>query len=49
METEFIMREFHMAEEIRVLSSISHTNAIESTNMGCDWWHRSRNGGDKLQ
>ena len=49
METEFMMREFHMAEEVRVHSSIPHTDAIESTNMGCDWWHRSRTGGDKLQ
>lgn len=47
MELEFMMREFHMAEEVRMWSSIPHLDAIEATNLGCDWYQRAAARGDR--
>ena len=38
MQIDFAMSEFKKAEEIRLRTSISHVNAIETTNMGLDWF-----------
>jgi len=38
MQIDYAMSEFLRAEEIRRRSSISHIDAIETTNMGLDWY-----------
>jgi hypothetical protein len=38
MEIDLAMTEFKRSEEIRLRTSIPHIDAIETTNMGLDWW-----------
>ena len=42
MHLDLVMSEFLRAEEVRKRTSISHINAIESTNMGMDWYKASQ-------
>jgi hypothetical protein len=42
MQLDFAMTEFLRAEEVRKRTSLSHINAIESTNMGMDWYKASQ-------
>ena len=50
MEIDFMIQNFLAAEDIRMCSSISHQDAINSTNMGADWWQRyaARSDGGSL-
>ena len=45
MQTDFAMTEFLKSEEIRNMVSISHKKAIETTNMGYDWFERYHSTG----
>ena len=45
MQTDFAMTEFLKSEEIRNMTSISHKEAIETTNMGYDWFERCHSTG----
>jgi tryptophan halogenase len=45
MQTDFAMTEFLKSEEIRNRVSISHKDAIETTNMGYDWFERCHSTG----
>ena len=45
MQTDFAMTEFLKSEEIRNMVSISHKKAIETTNMGYDWFKRCHSTG----
>jgi tryptophan halogenase len=45
-ELDHIMQNFLVAEQMRMLSSISHVDAIESTNIGTDWYQRYASRGD---
>ncbi len=47
MDIDFIIHQFLLAEDIRMCSSISHKDAIDSTNMGADWWQRSAARSDR--
>lgn len=47
LEIDHIMRDFDTAELIRMRSSISHKDAIETTNMGLDWYQRAASRGDR--
>ena len=38
MQIDYAMTQFLRAEEIRRRTSISHIDAIETTNMGLDWY-----------
>ena len=42
MQLDIAMADFLRAEEIRKRASISHINAIESTNLGMDWYKTSQ-------
>ena len=42
MQLDFAMTEFLRAEEVRKRTSLSHINAIESTNLGMDWYKASQ-------
>ena len=46
MQIDFAMQEFLRSEEIRNKLSISHKDAIETTNMGYDWFERYHTTGD---
>ena len=46
-EIEFLMHDFALAEEIRMLTSIRHVDAIESTNLGLDWLQLAQARGDR--
>ena len=45
-ELDHIMQNFLIAEQMRMLSSISHVDAIQSTNIGTDWYQRYASRGD---
>jgi hypothetical protein len=45
-ELDHIMQNFLVAEQVRMLSSVSHVDAIESTNIGTDWYQRYASRGD---
>tara|TARA_X000001036_G_C20691710_1_gene809634 strand:+ start:2396 stop:3913 length:1518 start_codon:yes stop_codon:yes gene_type:complete len=45
-ELDHIMQNFLIAEQMRMLSSISHIDAIQSTNIGTDWYQRYASRGD---
>ena len=47
IEIDFVMRDFLIAEQHRIHGSINHTDAIESTNIGCDWASRAMSRGDR--
>lgn len=49
MEIDFIISDFIKAEEIRMMTSIDHVNAITTTNMGLDWYQRASMRGDRGQ
>ncbi len=48
-EIEFLLRDFQLAEEIRMHTSQSHIDAIESTNLGLDWLVLAQSRGDRGQ
>ena len=46
IQIDFAMQEFMRSEAIRNRLSISHKEAIETTNMGYDWYERCHSTGD---
>ena len=46
IQIDFAMQEFMRSEAIRNRLSISHKDAIETTNMGYDWYERCHSTGD---
>jgi hypothetical protein len=47
LEIDFMTHDFLRVEDIRMHTSISHIDAIKSTNMGLDWFQRAINRGDR--
>jgi tryptophan halogenase len=48
-EIDFLIQDFKLAEEIRMHTSLKHTSAIESTNLGLDWLQLAHARGDRGQ
>jgi hypothetical protein len=46
MQIDFAMNEFMTAEVIRKKLSLSHQDAIDTTNLGYDWFVRATSTGD---
>tara|TARA_B110000879_G_scaffold195187_1_gene263649 strand:+ start:60 stop:1592 length:1533 start_codon:yes stop_codon:yes gene_type:complete len=47
MEIDNTTNEFVKQEEIRLKTSVTHKDAIDTTNWGTDWWERASQRGDK--
>ena len=46
-EIDFLIQDFKLAEDIRMHSSLDHTSAIKSTNLGLDWLLLAQGRGDR--
>jgi len=46
-EIDFLLHDFQKAEEIRMHTSLKHTDAIKSTNLGLDWFQLAQARGDR--
>jgi len=47
MQLDFLTQDFIKIEDIRMMTSMSHKDAIETTNLGLDWYQRAINRGDR--
>ena len=46
-EIDFLLHDFQLAEEIRMHTSVTHIDAIKSTNLGLDWLQLAQSRGDR--